>query len=179
MKKGAYLILIASVISLSGGCSFFKKGADKVLIGTWAVSSYVSPAEAAKKAEEPISEGISMEMSMAGSTTYHVGKKYNQDGEVTLRLRKGGEEKALRFYVREAGTWEIQGDVLVETAGDFSVTPIDEMTKAILEAAPEFKSMITPVKGESTSYKLKEVSDSKIILEEKEYGTTVILQRKS
>lgn len=179
MKKGAHLILIASVISFLGGCSLLKKAPDKVLIGTWTFSFYISPAEAAKKSEEPIPEGISMEMSMAGSTTYHVGKKYNEDAEVTLRLRKGGEEKALRFYLREAGTWEIQGDVLVETTGDFSITPMDEMTKAILEAAPEFKSIITPVKGESTSYKLKDVSDSKIILEEKEYGTTVILQRKS
>jgi hypothetical protein len=179
MKKGAYLILIASLISFSGSCSFLKKSPDKVLIGTWTFSFHMSPAEAAKKSGEPIPEGISMEMSMAGSATYHDGKKYNEEAEVTLRLRKGGEEKAIRVYLREAGTWEIHDDVLVETTVDFSVTPMDEMTKAILESAPEFKSIITPVKGESTSYKLKEVSDSKFILEEKEYGTTVILQRKS
>lgn len=179
MKKSAYLILIVSVIIFSGGCSFFKKSPDKVLIGTWTFSFYISPAEAAKRAEQPISEGISMEMSTAGSTTYHDGKKYNEEAEVTLRLRKGGEEKTMRFYMREAGVWEIHNDVLVETTGDFSLTPMDEMTKAILEAAPEFESVITPVKGESISYKLKEVSDSKILLEEKESGTAIILQRKS
>jgi methyl coenzyme M reductase subunit C-like uncharacterized protein (methanogenesis marker protein 7) len=120
-----------------------------------------------------------MEMSVAGSTTYHVGYKYNQEGEVTLRLRKGEEERALRFFVRDAGVWKIHGDVLVETSEDSSVTPLDDLTKRAVENVPELKAMISPIKGETTSYELKEISESKILLEEKESGSTIILQRKN
>jgi hypothetical protein len=175
MKKNVYILLVAAVISFSGTCS---KNTGKALIGTWNFSSHVSPSQAAKLSDEPMPEGASMEMTMSGSTTYHVGSKFNEEGEFTLRIRRGAEEKALRFYVREAGTWEIHGDVLVETAVDSSITAFDDTTKEFLEAVPQIKTMLSPVKGDSTSYKLEKISDSKIILEEKEFGVTIELQRK-
>jgi hypothetical protein len=174
MKKSASVILTAILISFLGSC----RDQEEFLIGTWLMSSYLSPAEAAKQSEGSIPEGMSMEMSVSGSTTYHVGYKYNEEGEITIRLNKGGEERALRFYVRDAGVWKIHGDVLVETSEDSSVTPLDDLTKEAMENAPAFKAMVSPIKGETTSYKLKNVSDSKILLEEKESGLTIVLQRK-
>lgn len=176
MKLSARMILMATLISLSVACA---KSPEKVLIGTWTFSSYISPAEMAKKSDDPIPEGVSVEASVTGTTTYHVGYKYNEEGETTLRIRSGGRELALRFYVREAGVWAIHGDVLVETSGDSTITALDETTKQFLESSPEFKAIISPVKGESTSYQLRDVSTSKIILEEKESAITIVLQRKS
>lgn len=180
MKKNASVVLAATLISFLASCFLLKKSPEKILIGTWNDSIYVSPAEAAKKAEGPIPEGMSLEISASGSVTYHNGYRYNGDGEVTLRLRKGEEERALRFYMRETGVWKIHnGDVLVETSEDSSVTPLDNLTKEAVENVPELKAMVSPVKGETTSYKIKEISDSNILLEEKESGLTIVLKRKS
>lgn len=178
MKKRSSMIMLATLISFLGGCPIFKKDTGKILIGTWSNSSYVSPAEAAKMSEGPIPEGASMEMSMTGNVTFHVGNKYNEDGEITLRLRRGDREAAFRFFVRDAGDWKIHDDVLVQTSVDSSMTALDQTTKEFIEANPELKAIVAPVKGESTSYKLKEISDSKVLLEEKEFGFTVIMQRK-
>ncbi|HKO35408.1 MAG TPA: hypothetical protein VJV21_02940 [Pyrinomonadaceae bacterium] len=182
-----WIYIVISVLSIGtiGGLVLFltrDKNTSVVetpLVGTWSVSAYISPAEVAKKSEEPLPEGMSLEMSLSGSANYHIGDKYNQEGEITLRIRRGEEEAPLRFYVREAGVWKIHNDVLVETVEDSSITPLDDRTKEFLEAVPQFKPMMSPVKGETTSYKLKKVSDSKILLEEQEFGSTIVLQRKT
>ena len=173
MKKGASVILTAMLIGFFVAC----RDQEKVLIGTWTTSSYVSPAELAKLAKESLPEGVSAEGSASGSKTYHVDYKYNEEGEFNFRLNRGGEERVLRFFVREAGIWKIQGDVLVETSEDSSMTPIDDFTKEAVEKIPTLKAVISPAKGKTTSYTLKNISDSKILLEEKESGETIILQR--
>jgi hypothetical protein len=175
MKKTASIILVATLLSLLGACG---EKPEKVLIGAWTYSLYVSPAEAAKKSKESIPAGMSMEMSATGSTTYHVGGKYNDDADMTLRLRRDDKEVSLKFNLREAGVWEIHDNVLVETAGDSSVVALDEFTQEFLKETPQFKELISSIKGESTSFQLKEVSNSKIILEEKDSKETIVLQRK-
>jgi hypothetical protein len=199
MKKYTPLILLAVFFCFLAGCprnpgnqrdsgnqgdsgnqkdSGNLKNPDNVLIGSWTTSSYISPAEAAKLSETPPPPGVSLELWMNGSATYHVGGKCDGEGEITFRIRGGDRGQSFKFYLRSACVWKIHGDILVETTEDYSMTPMDDVTRAFVEADPQFKAIMEPVKGESTSYKLKEVSDSKILLEDQELGFTTILRRK-
>lgn len=131
-----------------------------MLMGSWQYSLYVPPAEAAKLSEEPLPEGASMELTATGTQTFHRGGKYNVDLKYTLRLKQGTQELPLRFSVRDAGTWEIHDNVLVETSSDSVVVPLDDITKRVVAEAPELKTMLTPITGESESVKIVHLSDS-------------------
>lgn len=157
MKKLALAAITMSFLVILG-CN--KPSLTDKLIGSWEVSSYISPAETAKMINEPLPQGLTLEMTLAGSTTYHIGGKYNSDGQITVRLKNSGQEVPLNFLVRDAGTWAIHGDTLVETSTNSVVTPMDQITKNVVKESPELQTMITPVSGESASSKVVHITET-------------------
>jgi len=149
---------ITVMFLLLSGCD--RSSTENLLVGSWEASLYISSVDAAKMSEEPMPQGFSVEMTMSGSQTYHVGGKYNGDGKFTIRLKQGEQEIPLRFLVRDAGTWELHEDILVETTGDSIVTPMDEVTRKVVKQSPEFQTMVAPISGESTSLKVVHISET-------------------
>jgi len=153
--KSRIFIFLALITALSA-CSETSK--TNMLIGTWSTSLYVSSEEAAKMSEEAFPPGMSMELTMNGTGTYHQGGKSNAVAEYTIRIKANDQELPLRFMVRQAGTWELHGDTLVETSIDSVVIPLDNLTRNVVSKSPEFQAMITPVKGEAVSIKIEHIS---------------------
>ena len=167
MKK---LIFITSIlfifITLNQAFAWpgwLRSSTENMLIGSWESSIYISPGKMAKMSNEPMNKGDSMEMTASCSQTYHVGGKYNGDGEFTIRLRQGEQEIRLSFLVRDAGTWKMHDNILVETTENAVVTPMDEITKRVVKQIPELQTivtMITPIRGESMSSKIIHISET-------------------
>jgi len=157
MKKTINLLILLIIIML---VSCNGESADKLLLGTWEGTMYVPKNEAAKMSAEPMPEGFGMELSAVVQATYHRGGKFNGEMEYTLRLIAPGQEVPLRFFVREAGTWNIHGDTLVETSTDSNVLPLDDLTKSVVKQSPELLTMITPIKGDSSSTKIAHITKS-------------------
>ncbi|MEM6328002.1 MAG: hypothetical protein AAF791_12865, partial [Bacteroidota bacterium] len=85
------------------------------LVGSWTYSAYVTPKEVARLSDDPIPKGVEIDMTAEGSSTYHANGRYDTNAEVTIRVRQAGQEVPLRFLRRDAGTYEVQNDVLFET----------------------------------------------------------------
>ncbi len=132
---------------------------EKMLIGSWDVSVYFSPAEIAQVLGGSLPQNLSIELTGSGSQTYHAGGKCNSDGQFTLRLNLEGQELPLNFLVRHAGTWEIHDNILVETTINSVVIPMDPITMNVVKVSPEYQSMVAPVSGESMSVKIIHISE--------------------
>ena len=139
---------------------------DDAFVGTWTQSTFITPQEVARLSEDPIPPGVEVDMTITGSNTYHVGGRYDADAEVTIHVREGTEEVPLSFIRREAGTWEIHDNTLLETVTSGSVTPLDATTKQVLHDTPEFSAFITPIAGETASTTIHSVTPSSIDLQE-------------
>ena len=156
MRRYAGLSILIIALMLVG---WTWKSTDELLLGTWKFTFYVPAEEAAKMSEEPLPEGLRMELSGSGRMTFHRGGKANSEGEFTLRLIAQGQELPLRFLIRDAGEWKVHGDTLVETSADSAVVPLDDLTKSVVRQSPEFQAMMTPVKGESSSTKIIHITE--------------------
>jgi len=151
---------------------------EKLLIRTWEASGFIPSHEMARLSKDPLPDGASMEMTYAGIQTYHLGNKYDGEATITLRMRNDDQEIALRFHMKDAGTWKLHGDTLVETSEDSVVTPLDDRTKTLISNMPELKASFTPVKGESTSSIIKHMSASTVELElQNPKGLNITLQK--
>lgn len=81
--------------------------------------------------------------------------------------------------VREAGTWEIHGDTLVETIVNARIVPLDELTAKIANQSPEFQGMIAPIPGESVSSKIEHITETMVDLKPMEPPyINLVLRRK-
>jgi len=150
----------------------------EAFIGSWTHSTYISPQEAARISSEPIPPGVEIDMTVAGNTTYHIGNRYDADAEITLNIRANGETIPLKMLRRETGTWEIHGDVIVETVTGGSATPLDDQTRAVLAEAPEAAAFAEPIAGETSSSDISSVTPDAIDLKEQESQISLTLRRK-
>ena len=151
--------------------------ASEALIGSWTHSTYISPQEAARISSEPIPPGVEIDMTVAGTTVYHVGNRYDADAEITLNIRANGETIPLKMLRRETGTWKVHGDVLVETVTGGTATALDDQTKAVLREAPEAAAFAEPIAGETSSSDIQSVTPSAIDLREQESQINLTLRR--
>lgn len=149
--------LLALFVSLCCGCS---KSIEEMLIGSWDFSIYFSASDVEKMSGESFPDGFSIEITAVGNQTYHVGGKYDGTGEFTVRMTVDGQEYPLKFFIKDAGSWEIHDDVLVETTGDSIVTPMNEGTEQVVKEIPILQAMLTPVSGESQSTKILHISET-------------------
>ncbi|MBN2396063.1 MAG: hypothetical protein JXC36_06340 [Candidatus Atribacteria bacterium] len=147
---------IAIFVMFCSGCS--QSNIGDMLLGTWDVSLYLSPSQVAKISEDSFPNDLSIEMTMSGTQTYHLGGKYDGTVEFTIRLKFEEEEIPLRFLAKETGSWEIHGNVLVETTANSVITPLDDLTRKVVKKSPEFQTMVTPIAGESQSTKIIHIS---------------------
>lgn len=163
MKKMIFFISILFIFITSNQAVALPEGlqpsTEKMLIGSWEVSVYISPAEIAQMLGESLPQNLSIALTGSGSHTYHVGGKCNTDGQVTLRLNLEGQELPLNFLVRHAGTWEIHDNIIVETNINSVVIPNDPITMNVVNVSPEYQSMFTPGSGDSTSMKIIHISE--------------------
>ena len=163
MKKIIFFISILFIFITSNQAVALPQGLqpshEKMLIGSWEVSVYFSPAEIAKMLGGSLPQNLSIEVTGSGSHTYHAGGKCDSDGHFTLRLNLEGQELPLNFLVRHAGTWEVHDNILVETTIDSVITPMDPITMNVVKVSPEYQSMVSPVSGESMSVKIIHISE--------------------
>ena len=162
MQKNLLIIIV--LIQFLLACDATSK--SEMLIGTWVESLFISAQDAAKLFDDPLPPGVTIELTGNGTTTYHHGNKYNSYGEATIRIKnEEGEEFPLRIKLIDAGTWELHGDVLVETTTDSIVIPIDEFTRSVINEDPEMLDVFSPVKGDTTSAKINYITPSMVDME--------------
>lgn len=91
-----------------------------------------------------------MEMTVKGTLVYHRGGKCNGEARISYRVRTSEGEDSFRFHCEETDDWELHssGREIVETAVDFTFTPLDELSKSFPEASPETAASMKPIKGE-------------------------------
>jgi hypothetical protein len=164
-KHILFIILLAVVVACKGDRKTNQKTtttnnqeiADKseLLLGRWKTSTFVNKEQFKKSIGEDMEEGMSGEMTMINEFQFIKGNRFNEEGEVTFKLTMGNQEIPLKFYGKQSGTWKLYGNTLVTVAEDSKIVPLDDITKSVVEAAPEFKAMIQPNKGESISYEIK------------------------
>lgn len=149
------------------------------IVGTWDLNTFIDSDEVAELSDDPIPPGVEIDMTVTGSSTYHVAERYDTDAEIVLRVRQAGEEIPLTFLVRQTGTWELVGDVLSETVVSGNVTALDEITQAVLDSDPEFAAFITPLSGETTSSRIHSATASTLDVEELGSSLRFTLRRES
>ena len=171
------LLFVALTLSplLFAGCG--QNSVENKIIGTWEMSAYFTHQDIAKIAEEPMPDGVEMEMTLKGTQRYHRGGKYDGEGTLTMRFRMADGEISFRFYLKDAGEWELHsgGKEIVETTVDATLTPLDEPSKTFLEESPEFSASMTPIKGETSTTTILSLSDS--IMEIEDDSITLTLKR--
>ncbi|RZK10137.1 MAG: hypothetical protein EOO46_11680 [Flavobacterium sp.] len=176
-------IIIVSSLSFCLFCScknFRGSSYDKLLVGTWKTTVHIKPEAFATESEEEIPEGMEMEMKGEETSTFHHGNKFNREGEFTVWLRnnKTDEEIPLRFYSKEAGTWKVFDETLVETTEDGILTPLDDLTKNFVAENPDIATGITPIKGETTSSNILSITEAKADMEELEHHLNYTMRKK-
>lgn len=152
MKKIILLVAIFLVVS----CKTNDK--SSLLLGAWETSAFINQNQLEKAFKEEAEEGMRMEMTFNETHEFLQGGRFNNEGEITLRLGMGNQEIPLKFYVKESGTWELHESNIVQVTQDYKIVPMDETTKNVLANAPEFKQMIEPVKGEASSFEILSLS---------------------
>ena len=154
-----FLVLILPSLLLTG-CG--QSSVESQILGTWDVSAFFSNEDFVKFSEEPIPDGVEMEITMKGTQVYHQGGKYNGEGRMTFRVRTSEGEVSFRFYLKEAGEWELHssGKQIVETTVDSTFTPLDELSRNFLEESPEMAASMKPIRGESSTLTILSISDS-------------------
>ena len=162
MFKHSIASMIVLLVILSG-CDH--KQPEDQLIGTWEASGFIPPHEAARLSGESMPDGATLEVTYSGVQSYHLGNKYDGEGTMTLRVRDNGREIALRLYVKDAGSWQLHGNTLVETSKDSVIAPLDDLTKTLISEMPELKAGFMPVQGMSSSSEIKHMSASTVELE--------------
>jgi hypothetical protein len=169
MKRNRKLALLISIVILAS--LFFtackKEDIENKMYGAWNISTYFSNEDILKLSEEPLPEGMKMEITLKGTQTYHRGGKYSGEAEWTLRYFNPDGEVSLRFFVKDAGEWSLHSDglELVETSTGSSNIPLDEITASFLKEVPEFTTFINSVKGETWSSKIVSITDTSLQLE--------------
>ncbi|MEM6721919.1 MAG: hypothetical protein AAF611_21505 [Bacteroidota bacterium] len=127
----------------------------ELLLGRWETSTFMNETQVQKIFKDDMEEGMSGEMTLVDAYHFIKGNRYNQEGEMTITLKMGGQEIPLKFYGKQSGTWSIHDNTLVTVAEDSKIIAMDDFTKNVLANAPEFKEMLQPNKGEAISLEIK------------------------
>lgn len=159
------LFITFSLVMLITGC---QPSVQEQLLGEWESSMFVNAQKFAELSDDPIPPGMQLELTYSGNFVFHHGYKYTEAGELVMRIYNNGEEVALRFAVRDAGTWEVHDAVLVQTTTDSKITALDDISRNMLAQSPELADAFTPVKGESYSSDIQRIDDDFVDLKMKE-----------
>lgn len=180
IAKSVFFLLHLFIFSiLLAGCD--DNSSEKKMYGTWEISAFFSNSDVKKLSEEPIPDGVEMEMTLQGTQSYHKGGKYSGEAEFTIRIKTAEGEIPLKFFIKDAGEWSLHasGKELVETSVDGTFTPLDELTKAFLKESPEFAALFEPVKGETTTSRILSISETVMEIQENESKITLTMNKKS
>lgn len=177
-KSTFYLLHLFILSILLSGCG--DNSVENKMYGTWEVSAFFSNADFEKFSEEPIPDGVEVEMTIQGTQKYHKGGKYNFEGEVTMRMKSAEGEIPLKFYIKNAGEWSLHasGKELVETTTDGTFTALDELTEAFLKESPELAASFKPIKGETETSRILSISETVMEIQEDETKITLTMNKK-
>ncbi len=159
------LFITLSLAVLLSAC---QPSTQEQLLGEWESSMFVDADKFAELSDDPVPAGMRFELTYSGDSVFHHGNKYTENGELVMRINANGQEIALRFALRDAGTWEIHDKVMVQTTTDAKITPLDDTSRAMLAQSPEFAAAFTPVKGESYSSDILRIDEDFVDLKMKE-----------
>jgi hypothetical protein len=159
------LFITFSLIVLITGC---QPSMQEQLLGEWESSMFVDAKKFAEFSDDPMPPGMQVELTYSGDFVFHHGNKYNESGEMVMRINNNGQEVALRFAIRDAGTWEVHDSILVQTTTDSKITALDDVSRNMLAQSPEFAEAFKPVKGESYSSEILRSGDDFIDMKMKE-----------
>ncbi|VXD14302.1 hypothetical protein [Marinoscillum sp. 108] len=154
MKKLIYIPVFLIIVLIS--CS--TNNYSEQILGTWESSVFIDEAKA--KAMFKVEDGMEMQATFTTTEQYLRGGRYNAEGDVTFRVSANGQEIPIKLHLRESGSWEFHDNFLVTIAEDSKVTALDEVTRNIIDNAPEFAEMIEPVKGQSASTEIVSMTDT-------------------
>lgn len=172
-----HLIFIFLLILGLSSCNN-KKYNEKIL-GTWEFSIFIDSDKAKTMFEGDDTDGLELEATFSGTENYLRGGRYNTEGEVTFRVSANGQEIPLKLSVRESGSWEFHDNYLITIADDSKVSTLDETTRNVINNAPEFAAMIEPVKGESSSTEIINISETSMQVKTEDLpGLLITYQKK-
>ena len=179
MGKFNIYLLMTSLFITTFFVSCEKKSSEDKIVGKWEYQMMLSKEDVRKLSEDPIPEGIEIEITGKGTSIYHKNKKYEGEGDMTMKIITSSEEISMDFYAKETGDWNLQSDgkELVETTIDGIFSPQNEMAKKFIKETPEFADFVKPLKGSTAVSKIMSISDRIIELKGKEMGIKIILSR--
>lgn len=177
-KSIFYLLNLFIVLALFSGCG--GNPVENKMYGTWEISDSLSNSDFRKLSKEPLPDELKIEMAMEGTHSYHKGGKYNEEGEVTVRLKTSEGEIPLRLFMRDSGEWSLHanGEELVETTTEGILTPLDELTKEFLKESPEIARLLKPIKGETITYRILSITDTTMKIQEDESKFKLSMSKK-
>ena len=129
---------------------------------------------------EGMEEGMSGEITLVDEYQFIKGNRFNQEGELTLTLKMGGQEVPLKFYAKQSGSWSLHDNTLVTVTEDAKVIAMDDLTRNVLASAPEFKEMLElePTKGESVSLEIKALTETVLQVVDEDLSGLVLTYNK-
>ncbi|MEM6686140.1 MAG: hypothetical protein AAF617_10180 [Bacteroidota bacterium] len=183
--KNTHIILVL-MLTCFISCKSDKKGATgqessektALLLGRWETSTFINESQFKKTFKEDIEDGMSGEMTLIDEYHFIKGNRFNQEGEVTFKLKMAGQELPLKFYGKQSGTWSIHDNTLVTVTEDSKIIPMDEFTKNVLANAPEFGEMLQPTKGETISLEIKMLTASILQVVDEELSGLILTYNK-
>ncbi|MFK8046517.1 MAG: hypothetical protein AB8B72_13555 [Crocinitomicaceae bacterium] len=155
------LTLIVIIVSSLSSCT--EPNLKDQVIGKWDYQIYIDAQKA--KTIFGSEDGVEMEMTADLSVNYMRGNRYNSEGDVGVRVKANGQEIPMKFRVTETGSWEIHDNYIISIVEGSKFTPADEGTRKLVKNTPGLAESLAPVKGESVSTEIKEISDKSMQVE--------------
>jgi len=149
-----------------------------LLLGTWKTSTFINEDQVKKVFKDDMEEGMSGEITLVDEYQFIKGNRFNQEGELTLTLKMGGQEVPLKFYAKQSGSWSLHDNTLVTVTEDAKVIAMDDLTRNVLASAPEFKEMLEPTKGESVSLEIKALTETVLQVVDEDLSGLVLTYNK-
>ena len=105
--------------------------------------------------------GLEMSMDINLGVTFNADGTYTSVNKLGMNLAMMGQDMALSFQIDDVGTWKLEGDILTQTSNGSTVTPLDAMSKNIVQASPEMLGNMTTKAGQETSVTILGLTGSK------------------
>jgi len=140
-------------------------GLDRdALVGTWIIKEEITGEEIMKNSggKVQLPPGMSMSIAIDGSQTYAADGTGTSSGTLINRISAQGQTQEIAFAISEEITWELDGDVIVETIVSGSAEPANDFTRQAAAANPQVLAQAQPKAGKVTRTTILALSDTEI-----------------
>ena len=134
------------------------------LVGTWIIKEEITGEEIMKNSggKVQLPPGMSMSIAIDGLQTYAADGTGTSSGTLINRISTQGQTQEIAFAISEEVTWELDGDVIVETIVSGSAEPANDFTRQAAAANPQVLAQAQPKAGKVTRTTILALSDTEI-----------------